>query len=109
MPETLFFNMWRCPTAADQRELLAAMQEEAPALSAKPGFLGLTAWASAGGHIVIVRGRWESRAAFDAAIANDAAAQAGRERLARHGTPSPDLFTLAFEVGPAPQASTPAA
>jgi heme-degrading monooxygenase HmoA len=102
MAEATFFNIWRTNSKSTQTQLLDAMRAEAPDLQAKPGFLELTAWSGEGqDHRVIVQGRWESKEAFDAAVANDAAALESRNKLAALGTPEAGLFNEAFRLQPA--------
>lgn len=108
MNETIFFNVWRTGSPASQAALLAEMRGEAAALAAKPGFLGLTVWASEDGR-VLVKGRWASRAYFEAAVEAPEMKEA-RSRLERFGKSEPGLFTASFEVGPVSQdASIPSA
>jgi pimeloyl-ACP methyl ester carboxylesterase/heme-degrading monooxygenase HmoA len=100
--ETTFFNIWRTDSKDRQAQLLEAMRAEAPELQAKPGFLGLTAWnGEEQDHRVVVQGRWESKEAFDAAVANDPAALESRNKLTELGTPEAGLFSEAFRLQPA--------
>jgi pimeloyl-ACP methyl ester carboxylesterase/heme-degrading monooxygenase HmoA len=101
MNETIFFNVWRTDSRESQAGLLAAMRVEAPALAAKPGFLGLTVWSGEDGR-VLVKGRWASRAHFEAAIGSPEMKE-GRSRLERFGKSEPGLFTPNFEAGPVTQ------
>lgn len=102
MAEATFFNIWRTGSKSRQTQLLDAMRREAPDLQRKPGFLELTAWSGEEqDHRVIVQGRWESRGAFDAAVANDAASLESRSKLAALGTPEAGLFSQAFRLQPA--------
>src|SRR5579859_6225872 len=99
MAETTFFNIWHTSSKENQKRLLDAMRNETPALQRKPGFLELTAWSGEAEDLrVLVRGRWESKAAFDAAVANDPAAIESRSKLASFGTPEAGLFTEAFRL-----------
>jgi heme-degrading monooxygenase HmoA len=94
MGEATFFNVWRTSSKETQEQLLDAMRKEAPGLQTKPGFLELTAWNGEAQDLrVIVEGRWESKAAFDAAIANEPAALESRNKLAALGTPEAGLFS----------------
>ena len=45
---------------------------------------------------VLVEGRWESKEAFDAAVAGNAEAQRSRASLEEFGSPEPGLFTEAL-------------
>ena len=102
MAETTFFNIWQTDSKDRQTQLLDAMRLEAPNLQAKPGFLELTAWSGeADDHRIVVQGRWESKEAFDAAVANDAAALESRNRLAALGAPDSGLFSESFRFQPA--------
>jgi heme-degrading monooxygenase HmoA len=93
MSEATFFNVWTVESSERQSELVAAMVREAPTLQAKEGFLELLLWSESGGdNRVIVRGRWASSEAFEAAVANDPDAIASRDELAKLGTPAPGSF-----------------
>src|SRR5256885_4193785 len=108
MNETIFFNVWRTGSRESQAALLAEMRGESAALAAKPGFLGLSVWASEDGR-VLVKGRWASRVYFEAA-AETPEMKEGRSRLERFGKSEPGLFTPSFEVGPVTRdGSTPSA
>jgi pimeloyl-ACP methyl ester carboxylesterase/heme-degrading monooxygenase HmoA len=102
--EALFFNVWHSRSKETQQQLLEAMQKESPLLQAKAGFLELTAWSGeAQDSRVIVQARWESQAAFNAAVANDAAALESRKVLEQFGTHEAGLFREAFRLQPLPQ------
>jgi heme-degrading monooxygenase HmoA len=97
MSEATFFNVWSTESSEKQKELVAAMVREAPALQAKEGFLELLLWSESGGdNRVIVRGRWASLEAFEATVANDPDAMASRNELAKLGTPAPGSFASAL-------------
>ncbi|HEY3453177.1 MAG TPA: alpha/beta hydrolase [Bryobacteraceae bacterium] len=97
MAEAAFFNVWRTSSKDNQRLLLDAMRKEAPDLQRKPGFLELTAWSGEADDLrVVVQGRWETQAAFEAGIANDPAAMESRNKLAALGTSEAGLFSEAF-------------
>jgi pimeloyl-ACP methyl ester carboxylesterase/heme-degrading monooxygenase HmoA len=97
MNEADFFNVWHTDSKEMQEQLVNEMRHDAPSLQAKPGFLELTAWSGeAEDRRVIVQGRWESKEAFDTAVANDAAAQESRKKLAALGTPEAGLFSEVF-------------
>lgn len=102
MSEAIFFNVWRTASTADREALIAAMRDESDYFTGKPGFLSMRAWACEEDGRVLIEGRWGSAAAFDAAVATNPEAAAGRERLARYGSPEPGLFTPIFEVVPDP-------
>ena len=70
MSTTTFYNVWRTKSAADRAKLIEEMRKEAPALASKPGFEALLASECAEDGRVLVEGRWASKAAFDAAVAN---------------------------------------
>jgi pimeloyl-ACP methyl ester carboxylesterase/heme-degrading monooxygenase HmoA len=101
MTDVIFFNVWRTDSRAKQDELLASMRAEAGAFATRPGFRGLTAWRSEDGNRVIVEGRWESLAHFDAAVTNDPAAQATRTGFAAIAQPDPGIFDEVFRIEPA--------
>jgi pimeloyl-ACP methyl ester carboxylesterase/heme-degrading monooxygenase HmoA len=104
MSEATFFNVWRTSSKEKQERLLDAMRAEAPELQSKPGFLELTAWKGEGDDLrVLVEGRWESVAAFETAVANNAAALKSREKLTQLGKPEAGLFREAFRFQPTPQ------
>jgi pimeloyl-ACP methyl ester carboxylesterase/heme-degrading monooxygenase HmoA len=92
MSETILFNIWRTDSRESQEALLSEMRADAPTLAAKPGFLGLTIWASENGNRVLVEGRWTSRAHADAAIGD----AAGRQRLDGFGTVETGCFARSF-------------
>ena len=100
MAGATFFNIWRTESGDKQSELLESMRAEAPNLQDKPGFLDLTAWRGEQDHRVIVRGHWESEAAFAAAVSNDASALESRNKLAALGIPEPGLFREVFRLEP---------
>jgi len=100
MTEVVFYNVWRTKTPDDRAKLLAKMRAEAPALSAKSGFRSMLVSECSDDGRILVEGRWASRDAFDAAVTENADAQAGRHALAAFGTPEPGLFTEAFRVFP---------
>jgi heme-degrading monooxygenase HmoA len=99
MTELVFFNVWTTGSEAAKQALLEAMRAEVSALALKPGFRSLSAWAGEKGDLrVIVEGRWESLAAFEAAIEHDPAAQEGRARLERFGQAHPGIFVESMHV-----------
>jgi pimeloyl-ACP methyl ester carboxylesterase len=49
---------------------------------------------------VLVEGRWQSKEAFDTAVADDPVAQKSRASLTQFGAPEPGLFTEVFRVSP---------
>jgi pimeloyl-ACP methyl ester carboxylesterase/heme-degrading monooxygenase HmoA len=98
MPDITFFNMWRTKTPEDRARLLSRMKYEAPALSSKPGFVAMTVLECAEDGRVLVEGHWESKEAFDTAVASDPETQKARASLAEFGSPEPGLFTKVFSV-----------
>jgi pimeloyl-ACP methyl ester carboxylesterase len=76
------------------------MKEEAPALASKTGFVAMTVLECAEDGRVLVEGSWQSREAFDRAVAEDPEAQKSRASLAQFGSPEPGLFTEVFRVSP---------
>lgn len=101
MSELVFFNIWQTASPKAQQALVDAMRSEAPVLAAKRGFLSLTAWTGqAGDYRVIVEGRWQSREAFDVAVAHDPAALESRARFEQHGQASPGTFVQSLRVLP---------
>jgi pimeloyl-ACP methyl ester carboxylesterase/heme-degrading monooxygenase HmoA len=103
MAEATFFNIWRTGSKEKQIQLVDAMLSEAPDLQNKSGFLELAAWKGEGeDHRVVVRGMWESKEAFDAAVSTNPSALESRDKLAALGTPEAGLFTEAFRVLPPP-------
>jgi len=104
MSTTTFYNVWRTKSAADRAKLIVEMRTEAPVLASKPGFEALVASECAEDGRVLVEGRWASKAAFEAAVANNADAQASRSKLEAYGHAEPGLFVEAFRVGPMPVA-----
>ncbi|MBB5060397.1 pimeloyl-ACP methyl ester carboxylesterase/heme-degrading monooxygenase HmoA [Granulicella aggregans] len=100
MPDIAFYNMWRTETPGDRAALLARMKDESPALASKAGFVAMTVLECAEDGRVLVEGRWQSKEAFDTAIAADPEAQKSRASLAQFGSPEPGLFTEVFRVPP---------
>ena len=49
---------------------------------------------------ILVEGRWQSKEAFDAAVANDPEAQKSRTSLERFGSSEPGLFKEVLHIGP---------
>lgn len=99
MSELVFFNVWTTASEAAKRALVEAMGAEVSALALKPGFRSVTAWAGEKGDLrVIVKGRWESLAAFEAAVAHDPAAQEGRARLEQFGRAQPGMFMETLHI-----------
>jgi heme-degrading monooxygenase HmoA len=100
MPDITFFNMWRTPSAEKRTALLDRMKSEAPALACKAGFISMTVLECADDGRVLVEGRWQSKDAFNAAVADNAEAQRSRASLEEFGSPEPGLFTEVFHVSP---------
>lgn len=99
MSELVFFNVWTTASEGAKQALIEAMRAEVSALASKPGFRSLTAWAGEQGDLrVIVAGRWESLAAFEAAVARDPAAQESRARLEQFGHAQPGMFVESLHV-----------
>lgn len=100
MADTTFYNMWRTETPEARAALLVRMKDEAPALASKEGFVAMTVLECAEDGRVLVEGRWQSKEAFDNAVAEDPEAQKSRASLAQFGSPDPGLFTEVFRVSP---------
>jgi len=100
MPDITFYNMWRTETPEDRAALLARMKDEAPTLASKAGFVAMTVLECAQDGRVLVEGRWQSKEAFDTAVADDPEAQKSRASLAQFGSPTPGLFTEVFRTLP---------
>jgi hypothetical protein len=75
MTDITFYNMWRTETPEGRAALLAQMKAEAPALASKAGFVAMTVLECAGDGRVLVEGRWQSKEAFDTAVADNPEAQ----------------------------------
>src|SRR3954470_15903991 len=105
MSTTTFYNVWRTKSAPDRAKVVEERRKEAAALASKPGFETLRASECAEDGRVLVEGRWTSKAAFDAAVANNLEAQASRSRLEAYGHAEPGLFVEAFRIGPMPVAA----
>lgn len=101
MTDITFYNMWRTRTPESRAVLLARMKDEAPALASKAGFVAMTVLECAEDGRVLVEGRWQSKEAFDTAVADDPEAQKARASLAQLGSPEPGPFTEVFRVSPA--------
>lgn len=95
-----FYNMWRTETQEARATLLARMKDEVPALASKAGFISMTVLECTEDGRVLVEGRWQSKEAFDRAVAGDPNVQKSRASLAQFGSPSPGLFTEVFRVSP---------
>jgi heme-degrading monooxygenase HmoA len=93
MTDITFYNMWRTETPEGRAALLARMKAEAPAIASKAGFVAMTVLECAEDGRVLVEGRWQSKEAFDTAVADDPEAQKARASLAQFGSPEPGLFT----------------
>jgi pimeloyl-ACP methyl ester carboxylesterase/heme-degrading monooxygenase HmoA len=100
MTDITFYNMWRTETPERRAALLARMKDEAPALASKAGFVAMTVLECAEDGRVLVEGRWQSKEAFDTAVADDPEAQKARASLAQFGSPEPGLFTEVFRISP---------
>lgn len=101
MAETTFFNVWSTDSRENQEALVSAMRSETKIFAAKPGFLSLTGWVGQDNdHRVIAEARWASRAHFEAAVADNPEAIAGRLKLEKLGTPAAGLFHEGFRVQP---------
>jgi len=100
MPDITFYNMWRTETPEGRAALLARMKDEAPELASKVGFVAMTVLECAEDGRVLVEGRWQSKEAFDTAVADDPAAQKSLASLALFGSPEPGLFTEVFRALP---------
>src|ERR1700742_1104044 len=100
MTDITFYNMWRTETLENRAALLARMKDEAPALASKPGFVAMTVLECAQDGRVLVEGCWQSRQAFDTAVANDPEAQKSRAALEKFGSSEPGLFAEVFHVEP---------
>ena len=100
MTDITFYNMWRTETPENRSALLARMKDEAPALASKAGFVAMTVLECAEDGRVLVEGRWQSKEAFDKAVADDPETQKARASLAQFGSPEPGLFTEVFRVSP---------
>jgi pimeloyl-ACP methyl ester carboxylesterase/heme-degrading monooxygenase HmoA len=106
MSDTTFYNMWRTANAEKRAALLDRMKSEAPALASKAGFVSMTVLECAEDGRVLVEGRWQSKDAFKAAVADSSEAQRSRASLEEFGSPEPGLFTEVFHVSPPAQAVT---
>jgi pimeloyl-ACP methyl ester carboxylesterase/heme-degrading monooxygenase HmoA len=100
MPDTTFYNMWRTETPENRAALLARMKDEAPAIASKAGFIAMNVLECIEDGRVLVEGRWQSKEAFDRAIANNSGAQRSRDSLEQFGSSEPGLFTEVFRVSP---------
>jgi len=100
MTDITFYNLWRTESPEGRAALLARMKDEAPALASKAGFVAMTVLECAEDGRVLVEGRWQSKEAFDTAVADDPAAQKSRASLAQFGSPEPGLFTEVFRFSP---------
>jgi heme-degrading monooxygenase HmoA len=98
MSDITFYNMWRTASAEDRAALLERMRGEAPALASKVGFVSMTVLECAEDGRVLVEGRWQSKAAFNAAVAGNPEAQRSRASLEEFGVPEPGLFTEVFRL-----------
>ena len=100
MSEITFYNMWRTASAQHRAALLERMKGDAPTLASKAGFVSMTVLECAEDGRVLVEGRWQSKDAFDAAVAGNPDAQRSRASLEEFGSPAPGLFTEVFRVSP---------
>jgi predicted alpha/beta-fold hydrolase len=100
MSDTTFYNMWRTTSAQDRAALLVRMKDEAPTLAAKAGFVSMVVLECDEDGRILVEGRWQSKEAFEQAVAEDPEAQKSRASLAQFGSPEPGLFTEVFRIMP---------
>ena len=100
MNEMRFYNVWRTKSPEDRAGLVAAMKKKAGMFASKPGFVSLTVSECAEDGRVLVEGRWASREAYYAAVANNPDALAEREQMEVFGIPEPGIFTESFRVEP---------
>jgi heme-degrading monooxygenase HmoA len=96
-----FYNMWRTANAENRAALLDRMRGEAPALASKAGFVSMIVLECVEDGRVLVEGHWQSKDAFDTAVADNPEAQRSRASLEEFGSPEPGLFTEVFRVSPA--------
>ena len=96
-----FYNIWRTANGHDRTTLLERMKSEAPALASKAGFVSMTVRDCAADGRVLVEGQWQSKEAFEAAVADNLEAQRSRAFLEELGSSEPGLFTEVFRVNPA--------
>jgi pimeloyl-ACP methyl ester carboxylesterase/heme-degrading monooxygenase HmoA len=101
-----FYNMWQTENPVARAALLGRMKEEAASLASKAGFVAMTVLECAEDGRVLVEGRWQSKEAFNTAVANDPEAQNARASLAQFGSPEPGLFTEVFRVSPTANPTT---
>jgi heme-degrading monooxygenase HmoA len=95
--DIIFYNMWRTEGLDHRTALLARMKDEAPALASKEGFVSMTVLECAEDGRVLVEAHWQSREAFEQAVANDPEAQKSRESLAQLGLPDP-LYPMSLFI-----------
>lgn len=89
-----FVNVWNCGDPDRQRKLLGTMEEEILAISSQTGFLGMALHTSLDGRYVGVYARWQSLAAFQAAVEDNPEARRGRNRLSRWGALTANAFRV---------------
>ncbi|MGA7109825.1 MAG: hypothetical protein WBV28_20285 [Terracidiphilus sp.] len=100
MTDITFYNMGRTETSEGRAALLAPMKDEEPALAPTARFAALTVLERAEDGRVHVEGRWQSKDAFDAAVADDPVAQKSRVRLPSSFRPSPACSRRCFIFSP---------
>lgn len=96
MANLRFFNVWEAHTPDAQRALIDVMRRETSIFVGHPGFVSLRGWVSETDNRVIAEATWASRSDFEAAVSQNLAAQAGRERMQILAREAPAVFTLAF-------------
>ncbi len=89
-----FVNVWTVADRDTQQKLLSAMKGDAAEITAKPGSHGMAFHTSIDGKRLVVYAQWDSLEFFNQGIANDAAAQANRSRLAQFGEPDANTYRV---------------
>jgi pimeloyl-ACP methyl ester carboxylesterase/heme-degrading monooxygenase HmoA len=89
-----FVNIWTVADRDQQQKLLSAMKEETREITAKLGSRGMALHTRIDGKRLVVYAQWDSLEAFNQGIANDASAQANRERLAQFGEPNANTYPV---------------
>jgi enoyl-CoA hydratase len=91
-PEFTFINVWNTADQNKQQQLLEAMKADAPEIQRQQGFVGMAFQPSSDGRQVVVYAQWESEEDFTKGIVQNPKMTAGRNKLAKFGTPSPNTY-----------------
>jgi pimeloyl-ACP methyl ester carboxylesterase/heme-degrading monooxygenase HmoA len=88
-----FIQLWRMPSADEQRQWLHAMHRNIRLLQVQPGYRSMTLHPSLDGRNVIVYAQWDSQEELIAAVERPEV-KAARNELDSHGQPEGAIYTV---------------